>query len=117
MTRTKHQPLLNWPSRDTLWFLAMKRIWQERKKTAEHDWAEEGDDAPLTIEETLLLAPDLEKRLEARALNFEPPDNVFQLLYELTDDAAAALVRELPEPAQERLHEAMRRKIQERETE
>ena len=110
---TENEPLLKWPNQESLWHAVMSRIWRTAKTEDEDDWSNEGDDAPVSPEEALLICPELPEYIRRAAVRFEPPDHVFQLLHELTGQAAEDLVREMPPEPKERLAAAMRERLNE----
>ena len=110
------EPLLKWPHRETLWRAAMASLWNacrqsipgEDESGEPYDWAHEGDNPPISREESRRLAPALDEAVGKAADAYEPPECLFRILDEEVNAAARRLIAGIPEEQQDKLLGAMK---------
>lgn len=110
------EPLLKWPNREALWQATIEAIWNahytEITKDAGteelYDWADQGDDPPITQEEAHKIAPALREAVKKAAEAYEPPEYLLQILTDEVYTAARTLIGQIPEDQQDKLFSAMK---------
>ena len=107
------EPLLKWPNIETLWRAAMASLWNAGQRSipgdGEHyDWEYEGDNPPISREESRRLAPALDEAVRKAADAYELPECLLRILDDEINAAARRLIADLPEEQRDKLLGAMK---------
>ena len=107
------EPLLKWPNKETLWRAAMASLWNACRPRSpgdgEHyDWAYEGDNPPISRDESRRLAPALDEAVRKAADAYELPECLLRILDDEINAAARRLIADLPEEQRDKLLGAMK---------
>lgn len=110
------EPLLKWPNKETLWRASMTSLWNacrqsipgEDESGEPYDWAHEGDNPPISREESRRLAPALGEAVGKAADAYAPPEYLFRILDDEVSAAARRLIADLPEEQRNKLLGAMK---------
>ena len=110
------EPLLKWPNKEALWRAAMASLWNacrrsipgEDESEEPYDWAYEGDNPPISRDESRRLAPALDEAVRKAADAYELPEYLFRILDDEINAAARRLIAGLPEEQRDKLLVAMK---------
>ena len=110
------EPLLKWLHKETLWRAAMASLWNacrrsipgEDESEEPYDWAYEGDNPPISRDESRRLAPALDEAVRKAADAYELPEYLLRILDDEINAAARRLIAGLPEEQRDKLLGAMK---------
>ena len=101
------QPLLGWPSSESIMQAVLKRLEKEVQEQADGEPWSPGDDPALPEYDAITAAPDLPRRvLELVRDRYDMPDALLQALDEEVRECAHLVMQEMPEEELEELRAA-----------